>query len=109
MANLLAKCANVENNYDFDIVMENLIQELRKYHAILSKLSYKAVNEIMRTCSIINIKNQELYREKENNEFCYIILSGEVYLKSKVFGVFKRCLVGESVGEEAIIDNHFLK
>lgn len=109
MSKLITNCQKGLNDADFEISIQELINEIKKNHPLLSKFSYVALKEIIKGCSIVNIKNQCLYKEKEHNEYAYIIIYGEVYLKSKTLGVFKQCSIGDSVGEEAVIDDIYTK
>lgn len=109
MSKLIANCAKDLNDADFDIVIKEIIEEIKKYHPVLSKFSHVALKEILKGCTIVNIKNQCLYKEKEHNEFAYIIIYGEVYLKSKALGVFKQCSVGDTIAEEAVIEDLYTK
>ena len=60
-------------------------------------------------CNIVTIKNQNLYNENETSEYCYLVLYGQVYLKTKGVGVYTECFAGDTLAEEALIENNFTK
>lgn len=99
----------VTNNTDFESNIDLLVFELKKEHSFFQKLSYRIMKEILRCGQIVSIKNQNLYVESDYSEYAYIILYGKLYLKTKSLGVFADCSTGNTIGEEAILENHFIK
>ncbi len=106
---MITNYSNPLGDCEPEVLVGRFIEEIKSHHPILSKFSYRALKEIIQGCNILNLKNTEIYREKEHNEYSYIILYGEVFLKNKAFGVFKHCQIGECVGEEALIDGNYTK
>jgi len=109
ISTLITNYSNPLGDYEPEMLISRFIEEIKSHHPILSKFSYRALKEIIQGCNILNIKNTEIYREKEHNEYSYVILYGEVFLKSKAFGFFKHCQIGDCVGEEALIDGNYTK
>jgi hypothetical protein len=106
---MLTNFASVRNTSDADIGVHNVVSEFRKYNPFFAKISHFTGMEILKNCNIIVLKNQNLYTEHEYNPNTYIIAYGAVYLKSKGLGLFKQCLLGESLGEESILDHNHNK
>ena len=89
--------------------IQNFVDEIRIKNSIFIKLSYFSALEFLKNCDIIKIKNQSLYQQNEYNEFTYIVLYGRVFLKNIQVGIFKECIMGETLAEEAIIEHNFTK
>jgi hypothetical protein len=100
---------NVTTNEEFESNIDLLVFELKKEHSFFQKLSYRILKEILRCGHIVTIKNQNLYMENDYNEYAYIVLYGKLYLKTKSLGVFADCPTGNTIGEEAILENSFVK
>jgi hypothetical protein len=106
---MLANYSIIRNTPDADIGINTIVTEFRKNNPMLLKLSHFTVSEIIRSCNVLIFKNQTIYQEGEHNRNTYIILYGAVYLKSKMMGLFKQCLIGDSLAEESVLEQRHTK
>jgi len=106
---LISKISSIITSFDLEENLEHLIGELKKEHPIFQKLSYRCLKEMLRLCDFFTIRHQNLYTENENSEGCYILLYGHVFLKNKTLGVFTESFIGDTLAEEAILENNFTK
>ena len=95
---------DVLRSSNMETKIDHLVAELKRDNDLFQKLSYRILKEIMKGCNIITLKNQYLYKENSQGESGYIVLYGQVYLKTRSLGVFAECYIGDSLAEEAIVE-----
>jgi len=106
---LVSKISSLLSSQDFDENIERLIKELKRENNLFQKISFRCLKEMLKGCNIVTIKNQNLYNENETNEYCYLVLYGQVYLKTKGIGVYTECFAGQTLAEEVLLENNFRK
>jgi len=109
IAQMISNFSMMDNTDEAELGINNLVTEFRKCNPFFVKLSHFTGSEIIKNSNIIVIKNQTLYSEHEYNQNSYIILYGAVFLKNKSMGLYKECLIGESLGEESVLEHQFNK
>jgi hypothetical protein len=85
--------------------LRDLLGELRVYNNLFAKLSYFTGMDIINFSKMYVYDKVVLYKEGDESNYSFIILYGRVILKTKSLGVFRECLLGETLGEEILMYN----
>eukprot|EP00826_Nyctotherus_ovalis_P051875 TRINITY_DN6510_c0_g1_i2.p1 TRINITY_DN6510_c0_g1~~TRINITY_DN6510_c0_g1_i2.p1 ORF type:complete len:105 (-),score=28.71 TRINITY_DN6510_c0_g1_i2:308-622(-) len=79
------------------------ISELRNYHPLFMKLTYKGAGIVFRHGDIVDLKSyQILFKEGMAESAVFVVLYGRAIVRTAKGGVLGLVGIGESVGEEAM-------
>ncbi|KAL4438899.1 hypothetical protein ABPG74_016619 [Tetrahymena malaccensis] len=84
--------------------LRDLLAELKIYNPVFSNISYFTGVNILRLSRIyVYEEDSDIYTENQPSNSSFLILYGRVSLSNKENGEFKECIMGETIGEEAVL------
>ncbi|EAS00688.2 cyclic nucleotide-binding domain protein (macronuclear) [Tetrahymena thermophila SB210] len=84
--------------------LRDLLAELKIYNPVFSNISYFTGVNILRLSRIyVYEEDSDIYTENQPSNSSFLILYGRVCLSSKDNGEFKESIMGETIGEEAVL------
>lgn len=90
--------------------MQDFLSELRTHNSFFKSISADTALDLLKRCEVLIYENEFIYRKGDTTDTCLLVLYGNIALHSTEAGVFKECLMGDTLSEENILlENQVLR